>query len=65
MALSETIVEVGDVTADAQAVGDHAGLDSIAEMTIDVLLAGIGIGLGGIRQEGINGLVWIKILGCS
>lgn len=61
VAFSEIIVEEGDVTADAQAVGDDTGLDGIAEMTVDVLLAGVGIGLGGIRQEGINSLVRIEI----
>ena len=44
MAFSEIIVEEGDVTADAQAVGDDAALDGITEVTVDILLAGIGIG---------------------
>ena len=61
VAFSEIIVEEGNVTADAQAVGDDAGLDGITEMTVDILLAGIGIGLGSIGQEGIDGLVGIEI----
>ena len=44
MAFSEIIVEEGDVTADAQAVGGDAGLDGMAEATVDILLAGVGIG---------------------
>ena len=61
VAYSEIIVEEGDVTADAQAVGDDAGLDGITEVTVDILLAGVGIGFGRIRQEGIDGLVRIKV----
>jgi hypothetical protein len=44
VAFSEIIVEEGDVTADAQAVGDDAALDGITEVTVDILLASIGIG---------------------
>ena len=61
MAFSEIIVKEGDVAADAQAVGDDAGLDGIAEVTVDILLAGVGIGFGSIGQEGINGLVRIEV----
>ena len=61
VAYSEIIVEEGDVTADAQAVGDDAGLDGITKVTVDVLLTGVGIGFGRIRQEGIDGLVRIEI----
>ena len=53
MALSEIIVEEGDVTADAQTVGGDACLDGIAEVPVDILLAGVRIGLGGVREEGV------------
>ena len=32
------------MTADAQAIGVDATLDGITEVTVDILLAGIGIG---------------------
>ena len=61
MAFSEIIVKAGDVAADAQAVGDDAGLDGIAEVTVDILLAGVRVGPGCLGQEGVNGLVRIEI----
>ena len=61
MTLSEIIVEKGDMAADPQAVGDDAELGGIAEMTVDILLAGVRVGPGCLGQEGVNGLVRIEI----
>jgi hypothetical protein len=58
VAFSEIIVEEGDVAADAQAVGDDAALDGITEVTVDILLAGIGIGsLMRVSREASGNLV--------
>ena len=51
MTFSEIIVEEGDMTANAQAVGDDTCLDGIAEVTVDILLAGVRVGLGSIRPS--------------
>ena len=61
MTLSEIIVEKGDMAADPQAVGDDTDLGGIAEMTVDILLAGVRVGPGCLGQEGVNGLVRIEI----
>ena len=61
VALSEIIVEEGDVTADAQAVGGDACLDGIAEVAVDILLAGVRVGLGSVREEGINSFVGVEV----
>ena len=58
---SEIIVEEGDVTADAQTVGGDACLDGIAEVPVDILLAGVRVGLGSVREEGLNSFVGVEV----
>ena len=60
VAVSEIIVEEGNMATDAQTIGDDANLGGIAEVTVDILLASIRIGLGNIRHKGIDGLVRVE-----
>ena len=63
MLCPEIVVEEGDGTDDAETVGNDARFHSVSIVTVDVLLARVGIGLGLIREKPVNELVRIQFGG--
>ena len=60
MLLPEIPVTEGDVSGNAQPVGENAGLGGIAEMAVDILLTGVGVGFGAIGEKGVNAPVGVE-----
>lgn len=58
--LAVIVVEERNMTGNAQTVGENTNLGGVAKMTVDVLLAGVGVGFGLVGKQTVDALVRVK-----
>ena len=58
--LAVIVVEERNVTGNTQTVGENTDLGGVAEMTVDVLLPGVGVGFGLVGKKAVDAFGRVK-----